>query len=792
MSNNKYNHNQVEKKWQGIWDETNAFDTTEHNSKKIYILDMFPYPSGEGLHVGHLVGYTATDVFARYKRLNNYDVLHPMGWDAFGLPAEQYAIQTGNSPFFFNKKNIQNFKRQIKSLGFSYDWKKEIDTTDPAYYAQTQEIFRLLYKNGLAVLKNTSVNWCPELGTVLSNEEVLIDEQGNKISERGMFPVFQKEMKQWVLLITKYADKLLKGLDDIEFSESVKSLQRNWIGKTKGWGVVLFAKQTKIEIPFFLDSSSALNGAQAIFLNLFDEKVKHMVNSMDAEVSKSFEKDTTQINNKTGFSNNVVVLRETAVNFDLKIELPIIVGYTEKDTYNSGVILIKPTISEREKWIFEKAKSLAKNPEDFSIKPLESLENPCTVTTCTPEIRYKIHDWIFSRQRYWGEPFPILHKDGRVKLVEETVLLPVMQKIEPTFDGTSPLAKNTEWVNVEIDGQTWQRDTSTMPQWAGSSWYFLAYILKNPDGSYEKLDSPEAQKRFKKWMPVDIYVGGQEHAVLHLLYSRFWYKFLYELGLVPQSEPFVKLINQGMILGNDGNKMSKSKGNVINPDKLVEDVGADAIRVYEMFMGPFTETKVWSEASIISIRKWMDKVWNICSNLWEGSTKIDTNNFVEQQSSLWHHTIKEVTELIENFKYNVAISKLMVFFREISKFETVISVKMFKEVVILLSVFAPHMSEEILEKMGEGQLKTQSWPRYNEEKITKTDFITLGVQVNGKLRATLEASTYWDQETTLERAFSLTNIQKYLKDCKNIKKIFVKNKIVNFVCEKELNDLETK
>lgn len=792
MSNNKYNHNQVEKKWQGIWDETNAFDTTEHNSKKIYILDMFPYPSGEGLHVGHLVGYTATDVFARYKRLNNYDVLHPMGWDAFGLPAEQYAIQTGNSPFFFNKKNIQNFKRQIKSLGFSYDWKKEIDTTDPAYYAQTQEIFRLLYKNGLAVLKNTSVNWCPELGTVLSNEEVLIDEQGNKISERGMFPVFQKEMKQWVLLITKYADKLLKGLDEIEFSESVKSLQRNWIGKTKGWGVVLFTKQTKIEIPFFLDSSSALNGAQAIFLNLFDEKVKHMVNSIDAEVSKSFEKDTTQINNKTGFSNNVVVLRETAVNFDLKIELPIIVGYTEKDTYNSGVILIKPTISEREKWIFEKAKSLAKNPEDFSIKPLESLENPCTVTTCTPEIRYKIHDWIFSRQRYWGEPFPILHKDGRVKLVEETVLLPVMQKIEPTFDGTSPLAKNTEWVNVEIDGQTWQRDTSTMPQWAGSSWYFLAYILKNPDGSYEKLDSPEAQKRFKKWMPVDIYVGGQEHAVLHLLYSRFWYKFLYELGLVPQSEPFVKLINQGMILGNDGNKMSKSKGNVINPDKLVEDVGADAIRVYEMFMGPFTETKVWSEASIISIRKWMDKVWNICSNLWEGSTKIDTNNFVEQQSSLWHHTIKEVTELIENFKYNVAISKLMVFFREISKFETVISVKMFKEVVILLSVFAPHMSEEILEKMGEGQLKTQSWPRYNEEKITKTDFITLGVQVNGKLRATLEASTYWDQETTLERAFFLTNIQKYLKDCKNIKKIFVKNKIVNFVCEKELNDLETK
>lgn len=783
MSNNKYNHNQVEKKWQGIWDETNAFDTTEHNSKKIYILDMFPYPSGEGLHVGHLVGYTATDVFARYKRLNNYDVLHPMGWDAFGLPAEQYAIQTGNSPFFFNKKNIQNFKRQIKSLGFSYDWKKEIDTTDPVYYAQTQEIFRLLYKNNLAVLKNTSVNWCPKLGTVLSNEEVLIDEQGNKISERGMFPVFQKEMKQWVLLITKYADKLLKGLDEIEFSESVKSLQRNWIGKTEGWGVVLLTKQTKIEIPLFLDSSSALNGAQAIFLNLFDEKVKHMVNSMDAEVSKSFEKDTTQINNKTDFSNNVVVLRETAVNFDLKIELPIIVGYTENDTYNSGVILIKPTVSQREKWIFEKAKSLAKNPEDFSINPLESFENPCAVTTCTPEIRYKIHDWIFSRQRYWGEPFPILHKDGQIKLVEETVLLPLMQKIEPTFDGTSPLAKNTEWVNVEIDGQTWQRDTSTMPQWAGSSWYFLAYILKNPDGSYEKLDSPEARKRFKKWMPVDIYVGGQEHAVLHLLYSRFWYKFLYELGLVPQSEPFVKLINQGMILGNDGNKMSKSKGNVINPDKLVEDVGADAIRVYEMFMGPFTETKVWSEASIISIRKWLDKVWNICSNLWGGSTKIDANNFVEQQSSLWHHTIKEVTELIEDFKYNVAISKLMVFFREISKFETVISVKMFKEVVILLSVFAPHISEEILEKMGEGQLKTQSWPRYNEEKITKTDFITLGVQVNGKLRATLEASTYWDQETTLERALALTNIQKYLKDCKNIKKIFVKNKIVNFVCE---------
>ncbi len=628
-----YNHKNIEKKWQEYWFKNKIFKTTENKNKKFYVLDMFPYPSGSGLHVGHPEGYTATDIIARYKRFKGFDVLHPIGWDAFGLPAEQYAIQTGNNPVNFTNKNIDIFRKQLQSLGFSYDYDKEINTTDPKYYRWTQWIFAQMYKNNLAEIKEIEVNWCEQLGTVLANEEVLTDEKGNKVSERGNFPVIKKPMKQWVLKITNYADKLLDGLKEVNWPESLISLQKNWIGK----------------------------------------KV------------------------------------------------------------NNG------------------------------------------------KVTYHLKDWVFARQRYWGEPFPIMFdEDNNIYLIENLVELPIMNDIKPSGDGQSPLANNKDWVNLEINGKKFRRDTNTMPQWAGSSWYYLAYILKNDDGTYIDLDSSKAYEKFKKWLPVDLYIGGQEHAVLHLLYARFWHKVLYDLKIVPTSEPFLKLVNQGMILGKDNQKMSKSKGNIVNPNDIIDQFGADTLRLYEMFMGPLVETKPWNDKNLLATRKWLERIWRLFEKFINSEIKLNKEVQNKELDSIYHITIKDVTQCIEDLKFNIAISKMMVYINFLYKLSEVNDIKYFTNFLIILSPFAPHIAEELMEKMQQKTLENYKWPIWNEKEIIVTN-VTMSIQVNGKLRATMELELNYDDNDAISIAKKITNVDKYISGKNIIKVIHVKNKIINFV-----------
>lgn len=630
-----YNHIKIEKKWQQVWENEKTFKTTENKDKKYYVLDMFPYPSGSGLHVGHPEGYTATDIVARYKRFNGFDVLHPIGWDAFGLPAEQYAIQTGNDPVNFTNRNINNFRFQLKSLGFSYDYDKEINTTDPKYYVWTQWIFSQMYKNGLAEIKEIDVNWCEGLGTVLANEEVIEDEQGNKISERGSFPVYKKPMKQWILKITNYADKLLDGLDDLDWPNSLKNLQRNWIGKKVKGG---------------------------------------------------------------------------------------------KTTYH-------------------------------------------------------LRDWVFARQRYWGEPFPIAFDDqNNILLIENLVELPIMKNIKPSGNGESPLANNKDWLYFDYKGKKYRRDSNTMPQWAGSSWYYLGYILKNDDETYLDLNSKEAYSRFQKWLPVDLYIGGQEHAVLHLLYARFWHKVLFDLKIVPTNEPFLKLINQGMILGSDNQKMSKSKGNVIDPMVIINSHGADTLRVYEMFMGPLTDTKLWNEKAIDGTKKWLDRVWRIISKYINNEYAIDKEDINVELESNYNILIREVTKNIEESKFNIAISNLMIYINYLYKINCINSQKYLADFLILLSPFAPHIAEELIEKLGNKQMINQIWPKCNESKIIP-DKLSVVIQVNGKVRANIDIWEKMNEKEIIEKAKNEKNVAKFLSSNKIIKTIIIKNKLINFVIE---------
>ena len=625
-----FNHKEIEKKWQNNWEKTQAFKTTNNKDKKFYALDMFPYPSGNGLHVGHPEGYTASDIIARYKRLKGYDVLHPIGWDAFGLPAEQYAIKTGNHPEEFTQKNIKNFRRQLKSLGFSFDYNKEVDTTDPAYYKMTQWIFIQLYKKNLAEIKDIEVNWCQELGTVLANEEVIEKEDGSKVSERGEFPVIKKPMKQWVLKITAYADRLYNDLDKLDWPSGLKSLQKNWI----------------------------------------------------------------------------------------------------------------------------------KNPDG-------SLH---------------LRDWIFSRQRYWGEPFPVaFDNEGKILLLEDKlpIKLPSMDEIKPSGNGESPLANNKEWLYFEIDGKKYRRETNTMPQWAGSSWYYIAYILKNDDGTYLPINSPEAKVRLKKWLPVDLYIGGQEHATLHLLYARFWHKVLYDIGVVETKEPFYKIVNQGMILGPDGQKMSKSKGNVINPDHIVNKHGGDTLRVYEMFMGPLEDTKAWSETSVEGIRKWLERVYRVYIN---ENNIFEFNKTNDKITSALNKLIVDYTKDIEQLKFNVAISKMMVYINLLYKEKMTGNSKQMADFAIMLSLIAPHISEQMLEILNQPQIRDQKWPAADLDKIANQN-ITIAIQVNGKTRSTLESDGSQSKEELINMAKQDPKISKFLTT-EIIKEIYVPNKIINLVCKK--------
>ncbi|PYF43059.1 leucine--tRNA ligase [Metamycoplasma alkalescens] len=798
-----YNHKLIEKKWQKFWEDNKSFKTTNRSNKKAYILDMFPYPSGAGLHVGHLEGYTATDIIARYKRLNGFDVLHPIGWDAFGLPAEQYALKTGNHPASFTIKNIDNFRKQLKLMGFSYDYDKEINTTDPKFYYWTQWIFKELYKKGLASIEEIDVNWCEQLGTVLANEEI-IDLNGKKVSERGNYPVVRKPMKQWVLKITEYAEKLLEELDNLDWPESLKLLQKNWIGKSKGHVVEWDIKNHSGTLETFTTRLDTIYGVSALIispehpllLEICDQSLKNQIEEYIATTKEKNDLERTQLSKeKTG-----LFIGAYAIHPLTKQEIPIWASDYVLMNYGSGALMLVPAHDSRD---FEFAKKF--NLEIKAVLEANTLPFLDDAAHCNSEFanglnikeakkviyqeliklnkakektNFKLRDWIFSRQRYWGEPFPVLFdENNQIHLVENLVKLPEIDNIKPSNSTQGPLANIKSWINVEIDNKKYAHDTNVMPQWAGSSWYFLAYILKNEDGSYLALNSNEAKKRFEKWMPVDLYIGGQEHAVLHLLYARFWHRFLYDIGIVNTKEPFYKIINQGLVLGPDGQKMSKSLGNVINPDELVSEFGADALRLYEMFMGPITDSKAWNTDSLNGIRKWLDKIDLVFNNLLKN---INPNSKNPELDSQINQLILDITNNIEKYKFNIAISKLMVFINYLSTLKEINSTDVIRDFGILLSPFAPHFAEEILFNINEKPLQYQSWPIVNLDKIINKN-PQIGIQINGKIRAQMEIIPSWNEKEIVSQAISLPSVKKWIEDKQIIKTIYVENKILNII-----------
>lgn len=801
-----YNHNTVEKKWQKYWKEHDTFRTTEDpNKKNFYALDMFPYPSGQGLHVGHPEGYTATDIIARMKRAQGYNVLHPMGFDAFGLPAEQYAINTGHNPADFTEKNIQNFKRQINSLGFSYDWDREVQTTDPKFYKWTQWIFEQMYKKGLAYESETLVNWSPDLGTVVANEEIIDGK-----TERGGFPVVRKPMRQWMLKITAYADRLLDDLDDIDWPESIKEMQRNWIGRSVGAQITFQVADSDDSVNVFTTRPDTIFGVEYMTLapehKLVDKittpEQKAAVEAYKEEVSHKSDLDRTDLNDeKTG-----VFTGAYAINPVNGKRIPIWISDYVLVTYGTGAVMAVPAHDDRDfafakKFDLPMTQVIEGNLEDGAITGdgkhinsdfLDGLNKEDAINRAVEyledkgygekKVNYRLRDWVFSRQRYWGEPIPIIHwEDGTTSLVPEDELplkLPEDSDIKPSGTGESPLANLTDWVNVvDKNGRKGRRETNTMPQWAGSSWYYLRYIDPHND---EKLADYDL---LKQWLPVDLYIGGAEHAVLHLLYARFWHKALYDLGVVPTKEPFQKLFNQGMILGKGHEKMSKSKGNVVNPDDVVESYGADTLRTYEMFMGPLDASIAWSENGLSGSAKFLDRVWNLFINDDDYSTiregfLTDTND--GKLDKVYNETVKKVTEDFDALHFNTAISQMMVFVNEAHKVDTM--PKAYAEgLVQLLAPIAPHMMEELWSKFGHNDsISYAKWPTYDESKLV-SDTVEIIVQVNGKLRDKLEVATDTDKAKLEELARNDEKVQKFI-DGKNIVKVIViPNKIVNIV-----------
>ncbi|MGF0145471.1 leucine--tRNA ligase [Sharpea azabuensis] len=797
-----FDHKQIEPKWQKYWEENKTFktDTNDFSKPKYYTLDMFPYPSGQGLHVGHPEGYTATDIVSRYKRMQGFNVLHPMGFDAFGLPAEQFAIKTGHHPAEFTYKNIDNFRRQIKSLGFSYDWDREIRTCDPDYYKWTQWIFKKMYDAGLAYISEMPVNWCPGLGTVLANEEVIDGK-----SERGGFPVYRKMMRQWVLKITDYAEKLLDGLDDIDWPESTKEMQRNWIGKSVGADVVFKIDGTNKEFTVFTTRCDTLFGATYCVMapehpfvdEITTSEQKEAVAAYKKEIATKSDLQRTDLNkDKTG-----VFTGAYAINPINGKKIPIWISDYVLITYGTGAIMAVPAHDTRD-YEFAKKFDLPIIPVleggdiekeaftgdgkhinsdflngmgkqeaiDTMIKWLE--EHHCG----EKKITYKLRDWLFSRQRYWGEPIPIIHmSDGTLRAVNEQDLpleLPATDNYMPSEEGESPLARVTDWLNVEIDGVKGVRETNTMPQWAGSCWYYIRYIDPyNNDEIGEK-------RLLDHWLPVDLYIGGAEHAVLHLLYARFWHKFLYDIGVVSSPEPFQKLFHQGMILGPNGVKMSKSRGNVINPDEIVEAYGADTLRLYEMFMGPLDASKPWSETGVEGSRRWLDRVYRLIVE----SDKVVNENDGELDY-IYNATVKKVTEDYEALAFNTAISQMMIFVNEAYKAKTLY--KGYAEgLVQMLSCIAPHVGEEMWQKLGHDEgISYAKWPTYDPSKLVVAE-VEMAVQVNGKLRAKITVAKDEDQEKVKEIALAEENVKKFTEG-KEIKKIIVvPNKIVNIVVPK--------
>ena len=803
-----YKHIEIEKKWQRYWEEHKTFKTTEDNDKKnYYALDMFPYPSGQGLHVGHPEGYTATDIMARMKRMQGYNVLHPMGWDAFGLPAEQYALNTGNSPREFTKKNVNNFRRQIKSLGLSYDWDREVNTTDPAYYKWTQWIFEQLYKKGLAYEAEVPVNWSPDLGTVVANEEVIDGK-----TERGGFPVIRKPMRQWVLKITAYADRLIDDLDDLDWPEAIKEQQRNWIGRSVGAAInfpVSGDENTKIEV--FSTRPDTIFGVAALVLAPEHELVKQLTtpeheNEVEAYIEKISHKSdlerTDLAKDKTGVFTGSYVVNPVSGE-----KLPIWIADYVLNSYGTGAVMVVPAHDERDHEFAQKfdlpivqvieggdVQKEAYTGDGVHINSdfLNGMDKDEAIDAINnwleengvgeKKVNYRLRDWLFSRQRYWGEPIPVIHwEDGETTLVPEDKLplyLPKATDIKPSGTGESPLANLDDWVNVvDENGRKGRRETNTMPQWAGSSWYFLRYI--DPHNNHEVAD----YEKLKEWLPVNLYVGGAEHAVLHLLYARFWHKFLYDLGVVPTKEPFQKLVNQGMILGSNHEKMSKSKGNVVNPDDIVEQYGADTLRLYEMFMGPLDASIPWSEEGLGGAHKFINRVWNLLidenDNLRDRVTTINNHDL----DKIYNETVKKVTEDYEAMHFNTAISQLMVFVNNAYKADS-LPLEYVEGLVKLLSPVVPHITEELWSKLGHvGSIAYAKWPTYDESKLVE-DVVEIVVQINGKVRQHLQVSKDASREELQALALNDERIKQELVD-KEVKKVIaVPGKLVSIVVAK--------
>ena len=802
-----FDHHTIEKKWQKYWEDNKTFKTSEDKGKrKFYALDMFPYPSGAGLHVGHPEGYTATDILSRMKRMQGYNVLHPMGWDAFGLPAEQYALDTGNDPAEFTKHNIDNFRRQIKSLGFSYDWDREVSTTDPQYYKWTQWIFLKLYENGLAYIDEVPVNWCPALGTVLANEEVIDGK-----SERGGHPVVRKPMKQWNLKITAYADRLLEDLEELDWPESIKDMQRNWIGRSEGAEVNFQIDGHDEHFTVFTTRPDTLFGATYTVLAPEHKLVQKITTP---EQKQAVEKYLEEVTSKSDLERTDLAKDKTgvftgayAINPVNGAKVPIWIADYVLATYGTGAIMAVPAHDERDyefatKFNLEIIEVVAGgevtkeaytgdglhvnsdflndlNKEDAISKMILWLEEK---GVGTKKVTYRLRDWLFSRQRYWGEPIPLIHwEDGTMTAVpdeELPLVLPVTNEIKPSGTGESPLANIEEWVNVvdPATGKKGRRETNTMPQWAGSCWYYLRFIDAHND---QALADPE---KLKEWLPVDIYIGGAEHAVLHLLYARFWHKFLYDIGVVPTKEPFQKLFNQGMILGENNEKMSKSKGNVVNPDEIVESHGADTLRLYEMFMGPLDGSIAWSANGVDGSRRFLDRIWRLLiddnGNL---NPKIKEN--LEQESGLekiYHQTVKKVTEDYEALHFNTAISQLMVFINEAYKAD-VLPISYIEGFVKLISPIAPHIAEELWEKLGSsGTIAYEGWPAYDEAKL-KDDEVEIVIQINGKVKHKLLVPINTNKDALEQIAMDDDKIKEQI-DGKTIRKVIaVPGKLVNIV-----------
>ncbi|MBV6480190.1 MAG: Leucine--tRNA ligase [Ignavibacteria bacterium] len=856
----KYDFTHIEKKWQKYWEDNKTFKTPDINEiepgrEKYYALDMFPYPSGDGLHVGHTEGYTATDIIARFKRNKGYVVMHPMGWDAFGLPAEQYAVKTGIHPKIRTEECIAQFRRQLKSVGFSIDWEREINTTDKDYVKWTQWMFLKIYNSfydekedkarpiedliipeglnenekyeyvnskRLAYIAEVPVNWCPDLGTVLSNEEV--PEQ----VEKG-YTVVRRNMKQWNLRITKYAERLLNDLNELDWPGNVKELQKNWIGKSEG-AVVKFKIKTdkEIYVEVFTTRPDTIYGVSYIILapehplvnEITLDKNRHDVDEYIKATEKKSDLERAELSKvKTG-----VFTGASAINPVNGEELPILISDYVLLTYGTGAIMGVPGHDERDNEFARKfgLKILpvvvpdeiynTDNEEEFfgkirngeicfsgkgisvnsgiinGLKSDEAISKIISylesINYGKSSIRYKLRDWIFSRQRFWGEPFPLIHlEDGRIKSITESelpVYLPEVESYKPSGTGESPLANFDFWVNT-IDSETGkkaERETNTMPQWAGSCWYYLRYLDPKNKNTFCSLEIE------KFWMPVDVYIGGVEHSVLHLIYSRFWYKLLYDLGYVNYKEPFRKLFNQGIVLGEDGVKMSKSRGNVINPDNVIKNFGADSMRLFEMFMGPLEAAKPWSTKGLEGLYRFLNRVWRLIidENTGKLNSIISEEKPEEQINKLLHKTIKKVTEDIEDgdMKFNTAISYLMIFVNELYKKDK-ISREIIEKFILLLSPFAPHISEEIWERLGHrGSIQLEKWPEYNNELLIQ-DFVTIVFQVNGKIRAKKEMEIDKDIKSLEDEALNNENVMKHILGKQVVKIITVKNKMVNVV-----------